>query len=48
MIKSVFDVNKHIEPKFILNVMKKHPELFSDLPPIPADVAIGPGFVFKP
>ena len=48
IIKSVFDVNKHIEPKPILNVMKKHPELFADLPPIPADVAIGPGFVFKP
>ena len=48
VIKAVFDVNKHIEPKFILNVMKKQPELFSDLQPIPADVAIGPGFVFKP
>src|SRR3954470_22226693 len=46
--KSVFDVNKHIEPKFILNVMKTHPGLFSDLQPIPADVAIKPGFVFKP
>ena len=48
VIKSTFDVNKHIEPKHIVNVMKKHPELFSDLPAIPADVAIGPGFVFKP
>jgi NitT/TauT family transport system substrate-binding protein/sulfonate transport system substrate-binding protein len=48
ILKTVFDVNKHIEPKPILNVMKKHPELFADLPPIPADVAIGPGFVFKP
>ena len=48
MLKSTFDVNKHIEPKHILNVMAKHPELFSDLPKIPADVAIGPGFVFKP
>ncbi len=48
ILKSVFDVNKHIEPKPILNVMKKNPELFADLPPIPADVAIGPGFVFKP
>jgi hypothetical protein len=44
----VFDVNKHIEPKFILNVMKTHPDLFSDLPAIPADVAVGPGYVFKP
>lgn len=48
IIKSVFDVNKHIDPKPILNVMKKNPELFADLPPIPADVAITPGFVFKP
>jgi sulfonate transport system substrate-binding protein len=48
VIKSTFDVNKHIEPKFILNVMQTHPALFSDLPPIPADVAIKPGFVFKP
>jgi hypothetical protein len=28
--------------------MKDKPELFSDLPPIPNNVAIGPGFVFKP
>ena len=48
VIKSTFDVNKHIEPKHILNVMAKHPELFSDLPAIPADVAIKPGYVFKP
>ena len=48
VIKSVFDVNKHIEPKFILNVMKTNPELFSDLQPIPEDVAIKPGYVFKP
>ena len=48
VIKSTFDVNKHIEPKYILNVMKNHPDLFSDLQPIPADVAIRPGFAFKP
>lgn len=48
VIKETFDVNKHIEPKHIVNVMKNHPQLFSDLPPIPADVAIGPGYVFKP
>jgi sulfonate transport system substrate-binding protein len=48
ILKSTFDVNKHIEPKPILNVMKGRPELFADLPPIPDDVAIGPGFVFKP
>lgn len=47
-LKSSFDVNRHIEPKHILKVMKQHPELFSDLPPIPLNVAIGPGFVFKP
>ena len=48
VIKTVFDVNKHIEPKYILNVMQTYPALFSDLQPIPADVAIKPGFVFKP
>ena len=48
ILKSTFDVNKHIEPKYILNVMKNKPELFSDLPPIPADVALKPGYVFKP
>jgi sulfonate transport system substrate-binding protein len=48
IIKSTFDVNKHIEPKFILNVMQKHPELFADLPPIPADAQIGAEYTFKP
>ena len=48
VIKTVFDVNKHIEPKYILNVMQTYPALFADLQPIPADVAIKPGFVFKP
>jgi sulfonate transport system substrate-binding protein len=47
-LKATFDVNKHIEPKHILKVMQDHPKLFSDLPPIPAGAAIGPGFVFKP
>jgi sulfonate transport system substrate-binding protein len=47
-IKSTFDVNRHIEPKHILTVMQKHPDLFSDLPPIPADAAIWPGYAFKP
>ena len=47
-LKDTFDVNKHIEPKYILKVIQEHPELFSDLPPIPEDVAIEPGFVFKP
>jgi ABC-type nitrate/sulfonate/bicarbonate transport system substrate-binding protein len=47
-IKSTFDVNKHIEPKHMLAVMQKQPDLFSDLPPIPADATIGTGFAFKP
>jgi NitT/TauT family transport system substrate-binding protein/sulfonate transport system substrate-binding protein len=48
ILKSTFDVNKHIEPKHILKVMQDKPELFSDLPPIPADAALKPGYVFKP
>jgi sulfonate transport system substrate-binding protein len=48
VIKSTFDVNKHIEPKHMLKVMADHPKLFSDLPAIPASVAIGQGYVFKP
>lgn len=47
-LKSTFDVNKHIEPKHMVRVMEKHPELFKDLPPIPQDVAIGKDFTFKP
>jgi sulfonate transport system substrate-binding protein len=47
-LKSTFDVNKHIEPKHIVRVMEKHPDLFSDLPAIPQDVTIGKDFVFKP
>jgi sulfonate transport system substrate-binding protein len=47
-IKSTFDVNRHIEPKHMLAVMQKHPDLFSDLPPIPPDAAIRPGYAFKP
>ena len=47
-LKSTFDVNKHIEPQYIVKVMREQPQLFNDLPPIPASVAIGPGFVFKP
>ncbi|MET0408679.1 MAG: ABC transporter substrate-binding protein [Hyphomicrobium sp.] len=48
VLKSTFDVNKHIDPKPILKVMKDYPQLFADLPPIPAEAAIGPDFVFKP
>jgi len=47
-IKETFDVNKHVDSRFIVDVMQKHPELFSDLPPIPADVAVKAGYVFKP
>ncbi len=48
ILKSTFDVNKHIEPKFMLKVMKDKPQLFADLPPIPANMAIGPDYTFKP
>jgi sulfonate transport system substrate-binding protein len=47
-IKSTFDVNKHLEPKYIVNLMKTRPQLFSDMPAIPAAAAIGPGYTFKP
>lgn len=47
-IKSTFEVNKHFEPKYIVDVMKTRPQLFSDLPAIPAAAAIGPGYTFKP
>lgn len=47
-LKTTFDVNKHIEPKHMLNVMRQNPKLFSDLPAIPADVSIGAGYTFKP
>jgi ABC-type nitrate/sulfonate/bicarbonate transport system substrate-binding protein len=47
-IKSTFDVNKHLEPKYIVDLMKTRPQLFSDLPAIPANAAIGAGYTFKP
>ncbi len=47
-LRATFDVNKHFEPKHMLKVMQDHPALFADLPPIPADAAIGPGYVFRP
>ncbi|REJ57901.1 ABC transporter substrate-binding protein [Phreatobacter sp.] len=47
-LRSTFDVNKHFEPKHMVKVMQDHPALFADLPSIPADAAIGPGFVFRP
>ncbi|HYF59490.1 MAG TPA: ABC transporter substrate-binding protein [Burkholderiaceae bacterium] len=48
ILKQPFDVNRHIEPKHMLKVMADHPKLFSDLPPIPANAAIGPGYAFRP
>lgn len=48
ILKTTFDVNKHIEPKHMLKVMADHPKLFADLPPIPASEVIGAGFMFKP
>jgi sulfonate transport system substrate-binding protein len=47
-VDRVFDVNAHIDPRPILAVMQNHPELFSDLPPIPAEAMISEGFVYKP
>ncbi len=47
-IKSTFDVNKHFEPKYIVELMKTRPQLFSDLPAIPAAAAIGANYTFKP
>lgn len=48
LIKETFNVNRHFEPGPILKVMKEHPDLFADLPPIPGTAAISPGFVFQP
>lgn len=47
-IKSTFDVNKHLEPKYIVDLMKARPQLFSDLPAIPAEAAVAAGYKFKP
>ena len=47
-LRETFDVNKHVDASHILKVMADHPALFSDLPPIPAEVQLKPGFVFKP
>lgn len=46
-IPGTFDVNKVFMPGPILNVMKNHPQLFADLPPIPSRVQAGAGFTFK-
>ena len=47
-IPSVIDVNKVFAPQYILKVMREHPDLFSDLAPIPQGVQVGAGFVFRP
>ncbi|MGH2524583.1 MAG: ABC transporter substrate-binding protein, partial [Anaerolineales bacterium] len=47
-IPGTFDVNKVFMPGPILSVMRKHPDLFADLPPIPRAALAGPEFVFKP
>jgi sulfonate transport system substrate-binding protein len=47
-IPSVIDVNKVFAPQYILKVMKEHPDLFSDLAPIPQAVQVGPGYTFRP
>lgn len=47
-IPSVIDVNKVFAPQYMLKVMKEHPDLFSDLAPIPQAAQVGPGFVFRP
>lgn len=47
-LPGVFDVNRVFMPGPILNVMRNQPSLFSDLPPIPRQAMVGPGFVFRP
>lgn len=47
-IAGTFDVNKVFLPAPMLNVVKKYPDLFTDLPQIPREAQVGPGFVFKP
>jgi sulfonate transport system substrate-binding protein len=47
-IPDTFDVNDHIDPRPILQVMEKRPELFDDLDPIPEELRIQEGFVYRP
>ncbi|MDR7486856.1 MAG: NrtA/SsuA/CpmA family ABC transporter substrate-binding protein [Armatimonadota bacterium] len=47
-LPGTFDVNRVFMPGPMLEVMRKHPELFSDLPPIPRSAQVGPGFTFTP
>ncbi len=45
-IDKTFDVNDHFVPEHILNVMEQNPDLFADLPEIPAAAQITPDYVF--
>jgi sulfonate transport system substrate-binding protein len=45
-VKGSIDVNKVFEPKYILQVMDKNPDLFKDLTAIPDGAKIGSGFTF--
>jgi ABC-type nitrate/sulfonate/bicarbonate transport system substrate-binding protein len=47
-LPGTFDVNKVFMPGPILEVMKKQPDLFSDLTPIPRSAQVAPGFTFTP
>ena len=47
-LPGTFDVNRHIDPRPILEVMANRPELFADLPPIPEPLQIKEGYRFVP
>ncbi|MDR7419728.1 MAG: NrtA/SsuA/CpmA family ABC transporter substrate-binding protein [Armatimonadota bacterium] len=47
-LPGTFDVNKVFMPGPINEVMRKHPDLFADLPPIPRTAQVGPGYTFTP
>lgn len=47
-IDKIFDTNKHMNAIYIVDVMKKQPNLYADLPKIPADAMIGEGYIFTP
>ena len=48
VITSTFDVNTVFRPQHMLKVMETSPGLFADLPEIPAELQIRPGYVFTP
>lgn len=47
-LPATFDVNRHIDPRPILEVMATRPELFADLPPIPEPLRLHEGYRFVP